>query len=220
VTYETREREGGTDGGVTGEAAADSESLLVDRHRRPARPRRWRVWAVAVGVLLVLYTIPAAFTVHPRACATCHSMEPYYETWASSRHRGAADTCLHCHAKPGAINRMIYRATMYKDIVSVATRGRFTLFDTSQVTDASCQQAGCHSLNRIYSLSGQIQINHRLHVSEAEISCVYCHEGAGHEGVRGTSVPPMSLCAECHEPQMETCSYCHTGRALPTRDDG
>ena len=191
----------------------------IERDGSAPRWRRWRVWAVALGLFLVFYTIPAVFTASPRMCATCHDMQPYYDTWASSRHRGAADTCLHCHAKPGAINRAIYRATMYKDIVIIATRGRVTLFRTSQVTEASCQQTGCHSLNRVFSLSGQIQINHRLHVQEAEVSCVYCHHGAGHEGVEGTSVPPMSLCAECHEPEMDNCAYCHTGRALPTRDD-
>lgn len=181
--------------------------------------RKMKFWLVAIVLFLVFYTIPAVFTSHPKACATCHSMQPYYETWASSRHRAAADTCLHCHAKPGAINRAIYRATIYKDIVIVLSKGRITLFRTSEVTSASCTQSGCHSLNRLHSLSGQIRINHRVHVDDEEMSCVACHSGAGHNDVEGrSSVPPMDSCAECHEAVMDDCAYCHTGRSLPTRD--
>ncbi|MBS3956775.1 MAG: NapC/NirT family cytochrome c [Clostridiales bacterium] len=195
----------------------DAASSAVPPRKRMSR--RVKVWIIAGVAFLVFYTIPAAFTANPRACATCHAMRPYYETWSTSRHRGAAYTCLHCHAKPGVINRAIYRATIYKDIVIVITGGRVTLFRTSEVTNESCQQSGCHSLNRVFSLSGQIRVNHRVHVEGEGMSCMDCHQGAGHEGVRGTSVPPMDSCAECHEAVMDDCAYCHMARSLPTRDD-
>jgi len=181
-------------------------------------PRRRRIpgWLIFFGVLVVLYTIPAVFTAHPRACATCHSMEPFYESWAASRHRAAASECLHCHAKPGAFNRAIYRATIYKDILVVLSGGRITLFRTSAVVDEACTQSGCHSLNRLHSLSGAVKINHALHAEEAP--CVKCHLGAGHDDVEGrSSNPPMDLCAECHADVMEECTYCHTDRFLMKR---
>jgi nitrate/TMAO reductase-like tetraheme cytochrome c subunit len=180
---------------------------------------RWRRWAIAAGMFIVFYTIPASFTAHPKACAACHSMKPYYESWASSRHRAAASDCLYCHAKPGTVNRFVYRVTVYKDITTVLSGGRIRLFRTSAVSDESCQQGGCHSMNRLTSLSGQVLINHRLHLEDAEMSCIDCHIGAGHDDVDGrSSNPEMELCEECHQAEMEDCAYCHTGRTLPTKE--
>jgi hypothetical protein len=145
-------------------------------------------------------------------------MKPYYQSWATSRHRAAASDCLFCHAGPGLINRTVYRATLYKDIVAVLSAGRVNLFGATQVDDASCQQAGCHSLNRLESMSGELRIGHRLHATKAKLACVDCHRGAGHDKVGGrTSSATEAQCSGCHASKMKDCSYCHVGRVIPTR---
>lgn len=137
-------------------------------------------------------------------------MEPYYESWQSSSHRAAAPNCLYCHVEPGVFNLIVYEIAFYGEIVAHFTGSEVFTDDISGASAGSCQRDACHSLNREASYSGDIKLNHREHVLNEGVECAQCHPGAVHEGVGGREVlPPVSMCRECHEDEMDDCQYCH-----------
>jgi hypothetical protein len=181
---------------------------------RRGSPRRWIVWAV-LGVVVLLVAIPVALTATPRQCASCHEMKPYYESWQASSHRGAAPSCLTCHTQPGILSRIGFEFGVYRMIGAHFAGGKVSTTAKNSPSVQSCRRSGCHSLNRETSNSGDIKINHRLHVVQANIACPKCHAGAVHAGVGGrTKLPPMKLCKSCHADKMSQCNYCHTQQHL------
>ena len=171
-----------------------------------------RVWIVAavLGVLVGSLAAPIWFTATPGQCASCHEMKPYYDSWRASSHAGAASNCLFCHLRPGALSLVAYEFGFYREIL--AHLGGTTVVTTkaNSPSVASCSRPECHSLNRETSNSGDIKINHRLHVTKANIACARCHPGAVHAGVGGRmKLPPLSLCKTCHADKMGQCDYCH-----------
>lgn len=182
---------------------------------RRTAPRRW-ILRMVVGVLLVVCLIPVAFTATPRQCATCHEMRPYYDTWRTSSHRAAVPNCLTCHVDPGIFNLVGFEFGFYRMLAGhfAGAQVKTTAANTPSV--ASCTREGCHSLNREVSNSGDLKINHRLHVVSAHIACPRCHPGAVHAGVGGRlKLPPMKLCKQCHADKMTDCTFCHTEEHLP-----
>ena len=60
-----------------------------------------------------------------------------------------------------------------------------------------------------------IRQNHRIHVTQEEMECTDCHEGATDED--GAGMPKMDVCADCHDKQTSEvgedrtgCLFCHT----------
>ena len=200
------------------ETADESDERRVEEDtaggRRPSR----RVWVVrgVLGLLLLACAVPAYFTATPGQCASCHEMEPYYDSWRTSSHRAAASDCLYCHVEPGILNLALYEIAFYGELVGHLTGAEVPATSPEAASARSCQRDACHSLNREVSYSGDLKINHRAHVVDAGVTCAECHPGAVHEGVEGRlKVPPMELCRECHEDEMEECAYCHAGKVLP-----
>ncbi len=182
---------------------------------RAGRRRSW-VPGTVFAVLFVTFAIPAYFTATPARCASCHEMEPYYESWQSSSHRAAASNCLYCHAKPGLLGFAMYELAFYREIVGHIAGAEVSSAGFEGPGTDSCQRDECHSLNREASNSGDLKINHRAHVVDEGLGCSGCHAGAVHEGVGGRlKVPPMETCKECHAEDMQTCEYCHAGKVLP-----
>jgi len=181
----------------------------------PVSPRchskRFWAFAIAAVVWVVFWAIPITLTATPEMCATCHEMKPYYDSWRASSHRAAAPNCLYCHAKPGLIDLVGFELGMYGKIAAhfAGVPVKTTVANSPSVE--SCSRGTCHSLNRETSNSGDLKINHRLHVVKAKIPCTRCHPGAVHAGVGGRlKLPPMKLCKECHADKMKDCGYCHT----------
>ncbi len=175
---------------------------------------RWIVAAV-LGVLLVVCIVPVALTATPRQCTTCHEMKPYYESWQSSSHRAAVPSCITCHAKPGLVGRIGFELSVYAMIAGHFSGAQVTSTTANVPAVSSCRRAGCHSLNREVSNSGDLKINHRLHVTTQNIACPTCHPGAVHAGVGGRlKLPPMKLCKQCHADKMTECTYCHNTQHL------
>ena len=164
-----------------------------------------------VLVLLAVFSaVPVWFTATPRACANCHEMKPYYDSWRASSHREAASNCLYCHVKPGIANVIGFEVGFYGMLSGHLSGAKVTSSAADVPSVASCGRSECHSLNRETSNSGDIKINHRLHVIRAGIACPTCHPGAVHTGVGGRrKLPPLSLCKTCHADKMTQCSYCH-----------
>jgi len=188
-------------------SAAPAEKTGPTRRFSAVRLAAWIVVSLMVAAVL----LPLALTATPRQCTTCHEMQPYFDSWQASSHRTAVPNCLYCHVKPSILSWMAWEAGFYREIVG-HFQGRqpvTTAANAPSVT--SCAVNGCHSLNRETSASGDLKIDHRLHVVDAKIACPTCHAGAVHAGVGGRpKLPPMKLCKECHAKVMEDCGYCHT----------
>lgn len=187
---------------------------------RAPRAARWLVGGV-VGVAVLLLAVPVALTASPRQCASCHEMKPYYDTWNVSTHRAAAPNCRYCHAEPGVLGFLGYEAGFYGMFAKHLAGAQVTTTAANAPAVASCRRPECHSLNRETSNAGDIKIDHRLHVTKANIPCTRCHPGAVHAGVNGRQkLPPMSLCKQCHADKMQQCSYCHTQQQLQPAPPG
>ena len=182
------------------------------------RPKRsLRAWiAIGVGVLLVVVLgLPMALTATPSECSLCHEMQPYYNSWKSSSHAGAASNCLYCHARPGVLGYLGFQMGYYAMLAGHASGAKVQTTAANSPAVQSCSRPECHSLNREVSNSGDIKINHRTHVVQAGIPCTRCHPGAVHAGVDGRrKLPPMSLCKTCHASKMQQCGYCHNEQRL------
>jgi hypothetical protein len=177
-------------------------------------PRIW-IAGIAVAVLVVVCAIPIALTATPGQCASCHEMKPYFDSWQSSSHRAAAPNCLYCHVKPGVFNLVGYEVGFYREIAGHFAGSQVTSSAANAPSVESCSRPTCHSLNRETSNSGDLKINHRLHVTQANVPCSRCHPGAVHTGVGGRlKLPPMKICKECHADKMQQCNFCHTQEHL------
>jgi hypothetical protein len=124
---------------------------------------------------------------------------------------------MYCHGRQGTLGRTVSQLKIYRCLAFQVTGSRIKALGKSPVSCASCEQVGCHSLNRLESLSGDIKVNHRSHEETGQVTCVQCHLGTAHEGVGGRfSIPKMELCLdECHADMKDQCVYCHEGKALP-----
>lgn len=183
------------------------------------RRRKWIGWGV-VAAAVVIYAIPYFYTANPRACASCHRMEPYYRSWRASSHRLAASNCLACHVRQSTLSLVVYRLMFYRELAAQATGMDLKPWGTTIPGVESCHRSGCHSLNRLASTSGDLKISHREHVVRAHIVCIKCHPGAAHRGVgKRFLIPPRKLCKGCHAAQMNNCSYCHV-RDVSRAPDG
>ncbi|MCL6472693.1 MAG: NapC/NirT family cytochrome c [Firmicutes bacterium] len=179
------------------------------------RAKRAVKYLVAAFVfLLAFYAIPYIYTSNAQSCTSCHSMKPYYDSWKKSSHATAANNCFHCHVKQGTLNLFIYRISFYREIYASMVGADLKPIGASLPGVASCQRKGCHSLNRVTSESGDIKINHKLHVLKANISCTTCHPGAAHPrvGSIGDLIPKRKLCFKCHAERRNECSFCHNKR--------
>lgn len=190
--------------------AASPPPAEKPRAVRAFRTKRFILWLlVSLGTAAIL--LPVALTATPRQCTTCHEMQPYYDSWQASSHRTAVPNCLYCHVRPHVFNLVAWEAGFYGQIIGHFTGRQPATTAKNTPSVDSCLLSGCHSLNRESSASGDLKINHRLHVAEARISCPVCHAGAVHDGVAGRpKIPPMKLCKQCHAQKMTQCSYCHT----------
>jgi nitrate/TMAO reductase-like tetraheme cytochrome c subunit len=176
--------------------------------RRPLL--RVGVSSAAFGLVAFAVAVPLYYTASPSQCASCHSMEPYYESWHDSAHREATPNCLDCHVEPGFANYARYEIEFYGEIAGHLLGKDVEMAGVSTPGLESCQRADCHSLDREPSFSDDVFVAHAVHVEVELMECPDCHTGVVHEGVAGRSViPPMEQCRECHEDRMGDCDYCH-----------
>lgn len=169
-----------------------------------------KITLIAAVVAVVVYAIPYYYTSSPSACASCHRMKPYYDSWKTSSHVTATSNCLACHVRQGTLNIVAYRLLFYWEIFAEVTGIDGKPIGVMIPGVESCRRSGCHSLNRTVSTSAELRISHREHVVKAHISCIKCHPGAAHKGVgKRFLVPPRKLCVGCHKDKMRDCGYCH-----------
>jgi hypothetical protein len=180
----------------------------------PAAPaagkrRKTVIWYSVLAALVVVLLIPYVYTANPAACGLCHQMKPYVKSWRASTHARSARDCLTCHVAPGFANAFIYRMMFYREIYATVVGASLKPGLVTVPGVKSCQRPGCHSLNRISSISGDLIIDHRAHVLKG-VPCTRCHPGAAHKGVGKLYLTPSKkMCKDCHADKMNDCPFCH-----------
>lgn len=159
--------------------------------------------ALVVGVFALAVTAVLAYalveqTAQPAFCATCHIMQPYYDSWASSSHGDVP--CIECHYEPGAVETMEGKFKALSQLAKYVTRTEGTK-PWAEVSDQSCMRSGCHSVRMLEGPIpfGRVRFDHRHHLLESRrgrrLRCVTCHS----QIVQGEHVTVTeAVCFTCH----------------------
>jgi cytochrome c nitrite reductase small subunit len=154
--------------------------------KSPARP--WRTLfallcaiAVAGGVLAGVgaYTFGYAkglsyLSSDPAACANCHIMQEYYDSWQKASHHHVA-VCVDCHlphdfvgkyvakADNGFFHSMAFTLNNFHEPIQIKPRNR-------RITQANCVECHHDVLNEMFPAheGGEMQ------------NCIHCHADVGH----------------------------------------
>ena len=173
--------------------------------------------------LLLLLVISAEYTSRPKFCTTCHYMQPFYQSWASSTHKDVP--CAKCHYAPGFKSVIETKTVGLVHLVTYVTEFYKRSKPTAEVTDASCLRSGCHETRL---LSGKekfkrVYFDHQPHLTELrrgkQLRCTSCHS----QIVQGDHMRVTeSTCFLCHfksgpgDPRIHNCTFCHDA---PTREN-
>ena len=202
-------------------------------------------WTLIVATLVVLALGGAAaipLTNQPTFCASCHTIQPAYDSWALSSHKDV--TCVDCHVRPGFSG--FIQDKVYAGLEDVA----ITFFGTptephnlqSHVYSSVC--LGCHrAILRVTEVSTRdlpapvkavgLIMDHREHMDAFDKrgqgeGCTTCHSRVVH----GTPIKDypiviprghVKLDDEPHTPDlppdsllwkttMADCMRCHDGK--------
>lgn len=213
---------------TTEEATAKKETPKATKPKKaakePGEPKEKRRWPWVVGGLVALFIIafiPFYYTNSAASCGKCHSMAPYYTSWQKSWH-GKNDTqCDQCHVRPGAFAYYTYRIGFYRELYAEVVGMNLAPWGATAPGESSCTRDNCHSINRLSSTSGDIKVNHTVHVKVVQKkynkACSYCHAGASHAGIKGlgSQLPPRKQCFDCHKDKAANCDFCHTTKFKP-----
>jgi nitrate/TMAO reductase-like tetraheme cytochrome c subunit len=158
-------------------------------------------------------------TTKPRFCRSCHIMEPYYDSWASSSHKGVS--CVDCHYEPGLLETFEGKFKALSQLAKYVTATQGTK-PWAEVSDYSCMRSGCHSERLLEGeiQYGRIRFDHRDHLIGFErgkkLRCTSCHS----QIVQGSHVTVTSAsCFLCHFKEgaesaapgrpLNDCNLCH-----------
>ncbi len=190
---------------------------------RAVRLILFRLFALLGTVLfLLLIMIGSAgwYTSRSAFCNSCHIMEPYYESWATSKHNQVA--CIECHFEPGfggkIRGKMLGLVQLAKYVTKTAPPGF-----SAEIPDSSCLRSGCHE-SRL--LSGRVDFHgivfdHRPHLEKMrrniKLRCTSCHS----QIVQGPHMEvTATTCFLCHfegEPFNAGLSICTRCHQIPSR---
>jgi len=164
--------------------------------------KRKIIYILAGVILFCLLAFLALFkfSTSPQFCRSCHIMESYYKSWASSKHNKVA--CVECHYPPSAPQDLLWRKFQaLSQIVKYVTR-TYSSKPFAEIDDAACLRSGCHAtrlLEGALTFGKGIKFDHRPHLLEPrrgrQLRCVSCHS----QVVVGKHV----------EVTLDTCYLCH-----------
>lgn len=158
---------------------------MADRRTAPFIPGRRAalVLAILAGLLAGIgwftfsYAEGGAYLSNdPNACANCHLMREYLDSWQKSSHHARA-TCNDCHTPDDVIAKYYAKAEN-----GFRHSMKFTLQDYPErlvMTDGNRRNlqencVGCHEA-LVRESAGRA-----AHGGPAELSCVHCHADVGH----------------------------------------
>ena len=116
------------------------------------------------------------FSNEPAACANCHIMRDYLDSWQKSSHKNVA-TCNDCHVPHDLLPKLIVKG---ENGIRHSWKFTFRTYpERLQITPmnlGALQEncVGCHG-----GFVAEIMINTR-HETFRDRNCVHCHNGVGH----------------------------------------
>jgi nitrate/TMAO reductase-like tetraheme cytochrome c subunit len=189
----------------------------------PKKKRILLISLISFFVILILLALSAEFTSRPKFCTTCHYMQSFYDSWATSSHKDVK--CVTCHYEPGLKSVIETKTVGLVHLVTYLTEFYKRSKPTAEVSDASCLRSGCHE-KRL--LSGKekfkrVFFDHEPHLTEMRrgkrLRCTSCHS----QMVMGDHMKVTeSTCFLCHfktgpgDRKIQNCGFCHDA---PTREN-
>jgi nitrate/TMAO reductase-like tetraheme cytochrome c subunit len=170
---------------------------------------------IIIPVAAVVTLLGVEVSSRPQFCASCHVMKPYYDSWRTSSHNGAA--CVECHIPPGIASEARKK---YEALAMVARyfTGTYSTNPWAEVDDRSCLRSGCHEKRLLLSreVYRNVLFDHRPHLTELRrqkrLRCTSCHS----QIVQGSHISvTASTCFLCHfkDTQLNQgtgrCTLCH-----------
>lgn len=152
--------------------------------RRPSRRPSWPfLLSGLVGLLLGIgsYTFQFArglayFSNDPNACANCHIMNEYLDSWQKSSHHGRA-VCNDCHTPHNLLGKLITKADNGWNHSVKFTLQNFAEPIRIRAVNAERLQANCILCHGelVADIRGGLE-----HADRNEVRCTRCHAGVGH----------------------------------------
>ena len=175
--------------------------------------------AVATAVLVSLggggTFVALEITTKPEFCTSCHIMQPYYDSWASSSHAGVS--CVECHYEPGLLETFEGKFKALSQLAKYVTQTQGSK-PWAEVSDQSCMRSGCHSARLLEGpiQFGRVKFDHSHHLSSLRrgkrLRCTSCHS----QIVQGDHLTvTSSSCFLCHFKKddrshaIDDCDKCH-----------
>ncbi|MHC4501733.1 MAG: multiheme c-type cytochrome [Planctomycetota bacterium] len=138
---------------------------------------------------------------YPSFCRSCHHIEPYYQSWASSKHGKENVNCLGCHFKPGALPYIMGKVNGMVEVFKYIS-GSYGPKLRSEVQDVSCLRSGCHDREKLAKETkpfGKSRFSHKPHFEElragVKLRCASCHSQSLHSE---SDTVPQDMCFTCH----------------------
>jgi nitrate/TMAO reductase-like tetraheme cytochrome c subunit len=130
----------------------------------PPKRSKFRQFAVRAGIFLgtlvlflfVLVAMAGWYTSRSEFCRSCHIMEPYYASWAASKHKDVS--CIECHFAPGLGGKLRGKMLGLVQLAKYVTASAGPR-PAAEIPDASCLRSGCHETRL---LSGRVDF-HNVH---------------------------------------------------------
>ena len=185
------------------------------------RPRFFALLGSAFLAAVVVLAGLAKYSESPRFCRSCHIMEPYYNAWATSKHKFVA--CVECHYPPGSPRTLLWKKFQALSQVAKYVTRTYSSKPFAEIEDSSCLRPGCHSTRllqgKVISEKG-IHFDHTPHLLGVRrgrrLRCVSCHSQivvGKHVEVTwdtcylchfmgtksGRELKPVAGCLGCHE---------------------
>lgn len=181
-------------------------------------------------------------TNHPTFCASCHTIQPAYESWLTSSHKDV--TCVDCHVRPGLSGFLEDKVLAGLEDVAITFLGTPTEPHNLESHVHSSVCLGCHrAVLRVSEVASRdlpppvkevgLMMDHRKHMEAFEKrkkgeGCTTCHSRVVH-GKPIKQYPivlprgHVKLDEEPHEPDlppdsflwkatMADCMRCHDGK--------
>ncbi|MBF0386761.1 MAG: cytochrome c nitrite reductase small subunit [Candidatus Omnitrophica bacterium] len=111
----------------------------------------------------------------PRACANCHVMQGYYDSWVKSSHHHAA-VCNDCHVPHGLIEKYLAKARNGFNHSKAFTLQNFP--EPIRITRTNLEDLQ-HNCIECHSTMVSDIAAHR-DVGQGQARCTQCHRSSGH----------------------------------------
>jgi len=177
------------------------------------------VLVVLLGIMVIGGTVMAYFVYdytqnNPKFCVACHLMQPAFDSWALSAHKGL--NCHDCHHLTMIEQNMLLVSFVAKRPTSVPVRHGTIIVSSKFCLD--CHVKGNEKRGKAPMIKDSPF--HTKHIAE-KLECTQCHGEVGpdKQGVH-RFLPTEKFCTKCHKDREVhgngmgalACLNCHTDR--------